>query len=67
MDSGKGDSLVLSRFTEVYFSLPLKERKLAIIVVDDNPISWKLAYNEIRNRTGLGTTILQRLTQLDII
>ena len=32
------------RFSKVYANLPINERRLTIAVVDDEPVSWSLAY-----------------------
>lgn len=54
-------------FFKVYSSIPLKERKNAVAVVDEQPISWALAFQEIKNNTELGLKILKILKELDII
>lgn len=54
-------------FFKVYSSIPLKERKNVIAVVDGQPISWTLAFQEIKNNTKLSLKILKILKELDII
>ena len=57
----------LERFMKVYSNLPIKARKEIVIVVDDQPISWEVAYIEIKNKTKLGEKIQQKLEKLEII
>lgn len=56
-----------ARFIKVYNNLPLQEREQTVVVIDDEPISWKMAQREISNRTELGDRILKKLKNLDII
>jgi len=55
------------RVTRVFSSLPLGERKLPIVFIDDQPISWEMAYNEIMNDTALGKKISEKLVALNLI
>ena len=55
------------RFFKVYSQIPLDERKLVIVVLDDEPISWNLAYQLIKNGTEKGKEILKLLKKLEII
>ena len=57
----------LSRFTKVYNSLPLAERNMVCVVIDDEGISWKLAYLEIKEDTELGKVIQFELEKLELI
>jgi len=54
-------------FFKVFSSVPIEERKNVVIVFDDEPISWNLAYLEIKNNTKKGEEILKTLKELDII
>ncbi len=54
-------------FFKVYAGVPLKERDNVIVVIDKNPISWNLAYQEIKNKTENGEKILKILRDLEII
>ena len=55
-------------FLKVYSNLPINLRKEVILVLDDNgPISWEVAYLEVSNKTPLGETILKKLADLKII
>ncbi len=56
------------RFLKVYSSLPIGLRKETILVLDqEGPITWEVAYIEVENKTKLGDKILEKLKQLGII
>ena len=55
------------RFFKVYSGLPVEERNNPIAVIGDEPISWKLAHEEISNETERGNKILKLLMDLEII
>jgi len=55
------------KFLKVYSNLPLKLRDEIILVLDDEPITWRVAYLEVKNETKLGKEILKRLFKLKII
>jgi len=59
--------MTLSRFVKVYNNLPLGERNLACCVIDDEAVSWKLAYLEIKEDTELGKRIQLELEKLELI
>ena len=58
---------MLSRFVKVYNNLPLGERNLACCVIDGEAITWKLAYNEIKEDTEMGKVIQVELERLELI
>lgn len=55
------------RFFKVYSGIPIEERKVPVVVIDNQPINWNLAYEEIDNKTERGKKILKILTDLEII
>jgi len=55
------------KFFKVYANLPLNIRQEIIIVINEEPISWQVAYLEISNDTKLGKIILEKLTALEVI
>lgn len=56
------------RFLKLYPNLPINLRKETILVLEDQgPISWEVAYLEVKNKTNLGEKILRKLTELKII
>ena len=62
---GKLDSK--AKFMKIYASLPIEERRQVVIVIEDEPISWEMARNEISHDTPRGKKILEKLEELDII
>lgn len=54
-------------FFKVYSQVPLNERKLVAVIIDNEPVSWNVAYEEIKNKTEIGEKILKILKELDII
>ncbi len=54
-------------FFKVYSGVPLEERDNVIVVIDKEPVSWNLAYQEIKNKTENGKEILKILRKLEII
>lgn len=55
------------RFLKVYSNLSIDIRKEVIILIDKQPISWNIAYEEIEKETDLGKKILKKLIQLNFI
>jgi len=54
-------------FFKVYAGLPMEERNNVVAVLDNEPINWNLAFDEIKNETSNGTEILKILKTLEII
>ena len=63
--------MTLERFMKTYTNLPLGVREEVILVVkingQDKPITWDVAYIEIKGKTELGKKVLKSLIKLDII
>ena len=55
------------KFYKVYSNLPLNLRGEIVLVVENEPITWKIARLEIDNDTKLGNIILEKLESLKII
>ena len=55
------------RFFKVYANIPINLRKEIILVIDEKPISWDVAYLEIKGNTVIGQKILKKLSELKII
>ena len=55
------------RFFKVFSNLPEDIRKEIIVVIDDKPYSWNVAYMEIEKDTELGQKILKKLIELELI
>lgn len=56
-----------SRFLRVFSNLPIDVRKEIILVIDEQPITWNVAFQEIKKETMLGKKILQKLLELELI
>ena len=56
-------------FLRIYANLPLGARNEVIAALDDpeGPVTWEVAYLEIKNRTAKGDVILQKLIETKII
>ena len=55
------------KFLKVFSNLSIDLRKEIILVIDDQPITWNVAYQEIMNETKLGEKILKKLIELELI
>ena len=55
------------KFYKVYNNLPLNLRDEVVVVISDEPITWKVAKLEIDEDTKTGKEILDKLEQLKII
>ena len=68
MSARKSEQIALrDKFHRVYASLPLGVRREIILVINDEPITWEVVYNEIDSQTELSSTILDKLSKLGII
>lgn len=56
-----------ARFVQIYSNLPLKVREEIITVVDNKPVTWNVAYQEIIHKTRKGEEILEKLKRMKII
>ena len=57
-----------TRFLEIYANLPINLRDEIILVLEKNgPVTWNVAYFEVKNDTKLGEEILSKLDELKII
>ena len=57
----------LSRFVKVYNNLPLAERDMPCVVLEGEAITWRLAYQYIKENTELGQRIQAELENLNLI
>lgn len=55
------------RFYKIYNNLPLNLREEVILVVNNEPITWKVAKLEIDQNTALSKELLEKLSALEII
>lgn len=56
-----------SKFYRHYANLPFPIRKEVILSIDEQPITWEVAYREIDADTELGKRIFEKLIQLQFI
>ena len=64
--SGNGKNLK-ERFYKVYSNVPVGVRREVVIVIDERPINWDVAFIEVDNDTKLSNRILSKLEKLEII
>lgn len=55
------------RFLNVYSNLPIDIRKEIILLIDEKPITWNVAYEEIQKETELGKRILEKLIKMEMV
>lgn len=55
------------RFLKIYSNLPLGVRSEIVVVLDDGPLTWEVAYIEIINDTPASKIIMEKLDRLGII
>ena len=55
------------KFLRAYANLPLNTRKEIILVLEEQPITWEVAYLEVKNNTLNSEKILKKLADLGII
>lgn len=54
-------------FLRTYSNLPLNVRDEIILVFEEKPITWDVAYLEVKARSELGQRILKELKELSLI
>ena len=53
---------------KIFNDLPEKVRREDIVVViDEKPYTWNVAFIEIKNRTDLGKEMLKKMKSLEIL
>lgn len=59
------------RFLRAYANLPLNTRKEVILLLEEEgikqPITWEVAYLEVKNNTPRSEKILEKLEELKLI
>lgn len=55
------------KFMKIYSNLPMNIRGEIILVINDEPITWNVAYREISGKTKIGEEILKKLEGLKIV
>jgi len=62
-----GNNQASQKFMGIYSNLPIKTRKEIVVVLDGEPISWDVAYKEIKNNTEMGKKTLKKMEELKIL
>ncbi|MCK5107837.1 MAG: hypothetical protein KAQ83_03860 [Nanoarchaeota archaeon] len=55
------------KFFKIFTNLPDEERKNPIVIIEDKPVSWNVAYDHINNETKKGEEILNILNKIGLI
>jgi hypothetical protein len=55
------------RFLKTYANIPLQLRDEIILVFEGDPVTWKVAYLEVKANSPLGEKLLQELNQMQLI
>ena len=55
------------RFLKVFSNLQIDVRKEIVVVIDNQPISWDVAFAEINKETKLGKNILEKLVKMELV
>lgn len=55
------------QFLKIYANLPMGVRQEIILVLDDQPVTWDVVYNEVVSDTPLAKIILGKLEKLKFI
>jgi len=55
------------RFLRAFANIPIASRDEVIAVLNEEPVSWRVAYFEVKNDTPRGKAILDQLEVLTII
>lgn len=54
-------------FFKIYANLPLNLREEIILVLEGEPISWRVAYLEVKSGTKKSRLMLEKLAALELI
>lgn len=55
------------RFLRAYANVPLNARREIILVLDERPLTWDVAYLEVKNDTDKARPILKKLNALGLV
>jgi len=58
---------IRDKFFKVYANIPLGLRNDIILVIDGKPLTWDVAYLEVKENTDLSKKILEDLKNLKLI
>lgn len=63
----QSQATIRERFLRAYSNLPLNAREEIIAVLEDGPVTWKVAYFEVVNSTPRGNEILEKIEKINIL
>lgn len=55
------------RFIKIFSNLQIDLRNEIILIINEKPITWNVAYNEIINESNLSKVILKKMAELELI
>ncbi len=55
------------KFLKIYSNIPMNLRDDIVAVIDGKPVTWNVAFVEISNNSEIGTKILNKLLEMEII
>ncbi|MFH1588536.1 MAG: hypothetical protein ABIA76_04330 [Candidatus Diapherotrites archaeon] len=55
------------KFLDLYVNLPIPLRREIIAVINSEPVSWNIAYTEIKANTEFGKKILKEINKLKLL
>lgn len=64
---GDKGSRYLDRFIKVFANVPITQREEIVVVVNKQPISWNLAYEQLKTNGDLSEEIGKKLIELKVI
>lgn len=56
-----------ARFYQIYSNIPLAARDEIIVVINDEPLTWRAVRLEVDNKTDKAKEILEKLVELGIL
>lgn len=60
--------MLKERFLKIYADLPINLRgEIILVLLGKGPITWNIAYLEVKGDTNLSKEILEKLAALNII
>jgi hypothetical protein len=61
------EELLREKFLRTYANIPLNLREQTILLFEEKPITWNVAYLEVKTNTEKSKEILKDLAQLELI
>ena len=61
------EELLREKFLRIYANIPLNLREQTILLFEEKPITWNVAYLEVKSNTPKSIDILKQLAELELI